>query len=318
MKKTLKIIGIVLGVIVGILLILAAFVHFRGIPKYKVQQVEVNIPPPDSATLAHGEKLAKMICVGCHLEDGKLQGRKMVDIPPVFGEVYSQNITAHPTKGIGRYSDAELVYFLRTGIKRDGKYSFVMNGYPLMSDEDLHAIVAFMRSDDPILEPVDKAQYPCKPSFLIKALTNTVMKPLPYPEAPINVPPKSDQLAYGKYLADGLLGCYRCHSADFTQQDPLEPENSLGFYGGGNTILDPFDGTPVLSANLTPHETGLKGWTLEQFAEAVRFGKRPDGTTMTAAMPPHPELDMEELSAIWTYLQSIPPIDNAVQRAQAQ
>ncbi len=171
-----------------------------------------------------------------------------------------------------------------------------------------------MRSDDPMLEPVDKAQQPCKPSFLIKALTNTVMKPLPYPEKVINVPPKSDQLAYGKYLADGMLGCYRCHSADFTQQDPLNPEKSLGFYGGGNTILDPYDGSPILSANLTPHETGLKGWTFQQFADATRFGKHPSGVSLTAAMPPHPELNEEELRAMWAYLQSLPPVDNTVQR----
>ena len=314
MKKAFKIIGIVMGSIIGIILLLALYVNFKGIPKYKVKEVAINIPPADSATLAHGKKLTKMVCAGCHLDQGKLQGKKMVDIPDMFGEIYAQNITSHPTKGLGRYSDAELIHFLRTGIKRDGSYSFVMSGLPLISDMDLNAIVSFLRSDDPMLEPVDKAQYPTKPSFLVKALTNFVIKPNPFPDKEIQAPPKSDQLAYGRYLADGLLGCYSCHSADFTQQDALNPEKSLGFYGGGNTILDPNDGTPMSSANLTPHETGLKGWTLDQFSDAVRFGKRPDGSSLTAAMPPHSELDDDEVEAIWVYLQSIPLIDNEVQR----
>jgi mono/diheme cytochrome c family protein len=318
MKKTFKIIGIVVGSILTILLILGLYINFKGIPKYEVKEISVNIPPADSATLAHGKKLAQMVCAGCHLSEGKLQGKKMVDVPATFGEIYSQNITGHPTKGIGRYSDAELVHFLRTGIKKDGRHSFVMGGYPLMSDADLHYIVAFLRSDDPLLEPVDEVQPPTKPSFLVKALTNTVIKPMPYPEQEILAPPTSDQLAYGEYLADGLLGCFHCHSADFTKIDPLNPKESLGFYGGGNTILDPNDGSEVLSANLTPHETGLKGWTLEEFSNAVRFGKKQDGTAMTAAMPPHPELNEGEVAAIWVYLQSIPAIDNSIQRAVTQ
>ncbi len=315
MKKTLKIIGIIVGSILGIILILGLYINFKGVPKYKVQEVSVNIPPADSATLAHGKKLTKLICAGCHLENGKLQGKKMTDVPAVFGELYAQNITGHPTKGIGRYTDAELVHFLRTGIKKDGHYSFIMQGFPLIGDKDLEAIVAFMRSNDPMLEPVDKAQYPSKPSFLVKALTNTVMKPVPYPEKAIPIPPKSDQLAYGRYLADAMLGCFHCHSSDFTKLDPLVPENSVGFYGGGNVIIDPNTGAEVLSANLTPHETGLKGWTLEQFSNALRFGKKPDGTSLTAAMPPHAELNDDEVAAIWTYIQSLPPVDNSVQRA---
>lgn len=312
MKKTLKIIGIVAGSILGILLILGLYINFKGVPKYQVKEVSVNIPAADSATLAHGKKLTKLICAGCHMDNGKLQGKKMLDIPAMFGEIYSQNITGHPTKGIGKYSDAELVHFLRTGIKKDGQFSFVMGGYPLMSDDDLKAIVAFLRTDDPILEPVDRVQRPSKPSFLVKALTNTVIKPMKYPDKEIVAPPKSDQLAFGRYLADGLLGCFHCHSANFTKIDPLNPEKSLGFYAGGNTILNPNDGSQVLSANLTPHETGLKGWTLEQFSDALRFGKGQDGTTLSAAMPPHPELNQEEVAAIWTYLQSVPPIDNSI------
>ncbi len=317
MKKALKIIGISLGALIAILIILALYVNFNT-PTYEIKKVAVNIPSPDSSTLAHGKRLTALMCAGCHLNNGTLEGKKMMEIPAMFGDIYAQNISSHPTKGIGRYTDEELVYFLRTGVKRNGEYSFIMSGHPLMSDRDLNAIIAFLRSDDPMMTASEKTQYPTKPSFFVKLLSNFVFKPHPFPEKEIITPPKSNQLAYGKYLADDLLGCFGCHSADFTKVDPMVPENTPGFYAGGSTILDPNDQSPVLSSNLTPHETGLKGWTLEQFSDAVKFGKRPDGNFMTAAMPPRPQLTDEELAAIWSYLQTIPAIDNEVVQARAQ
>ncbi|MEO8484288.1 MAG: hypothetical protein ABI634_18915 [Acidobacteriota bacterium] len=38
-------------------------------------------------------------------------------------------------------------------------------------------------------------------------------------------------------------------------------------------------------ANITPHETGLKGWTEADFFRALREGKRKDGTDILTAMP---------------------------------
>ena len=73
------------------------------------------------------------------------------------------------------------------------------------------------------------------------------------------------------------------------------------------------------SANITlDRETGIGAWTEAQFAEAVRFGKRPDGKALSHLMPPMSMLRDDEVSAIWAYLQTVPPLKNAVQRSVNQ
>ena len=75
-----------------------------------------------------------------------LTGRRM-DEAPQFGAIYSKNITAHPEFGIGSWTDGQLAYLLRTGIKPDGSFLPIMARLPHMSDEDVASIIAFLRSD---------------------------------------------------------------------------------------------------------------------------------------------------------------------------
>ncbi len=190
MKTIFRILGILLGSLVVLLLIGATFIHFRGIPKYPVNAPEVKVEL-DSARIARGEHLAAMVCANCHRgDDGALSGRKLFDIPKMFGEIHSANITQHPVKGIGSYTDGELVYLLRTGIKRNGQYSpTYMPKFVHMSDEDIYSVIAYLRSDAPAVQAADKATVPCKPSLFTKFLTMTpAFKPFPMPEKPIEAP----------------------------------------------------------------------------------------------------------------------------------
>ncbi|HZQ59913.1 MAG TPA: diheme cytochrome c-553, partial [Casimicrobiaceae bacterium] len=69
------------------------------------------------------------------------------------------------------------------------------------------------------------------------------------------------------------------------------------------------------AANLTPDKTGIAGWTVDQFIQAMRTGKhlgvgRP-------ILPPMPwqqigKLTDRDLRAIYAYLKSLKPIDNQV------
>ncbi len=81
--------------------------------------------------------------------------------------------------------------------------------------------------------------------------------------------------------------------------------------GGGNKLLN-LDGETVLSPNLTmDKETGLGEWTEEEFIKTVRFGVRPDGRDAIAfPMQPYTRMRDDEISAIWTYLESLPVIHN--------
>lgn len=310
MKLLLKILGIILGVIVLLILSFVVYVNVRGIPSYEANPPELTVKA-DSAMVAEGARIARLMCVNCHMgTDGKLSGSKMEDAPE-FGELFTPNITHHPNSKLAPYSDGELAYLLRTGIKRDGNYAPPwMPKFPHLSEKDMHSIIGFLRSDDPILEPVDKIQPPPKPSFLAKALSNFVFKPLPYPASAIPEPDTTDMVAFGKYVATAKFDCYGCHSASFQGVDLMNPEKSVGFFGGGNALKNKA-GETVLSPNLTMHdENGIGKWTEEEFIKAVRFGIRPNKPATAYPMFVFNEMTDKECAAIYAYLKSLPAIDN--------
>ena len=313
MKKPIKIVLFsILGVIL-LLFILAMYLNFSGIPSYENKAEDLVVEITD-ARVAEGARMASVLCLGCHgSSDGVLGGAHMSDIE-VFGEIYASNITQHTEFGITDYTDGELAYLMRTGIRKDGQYVPPwMPKFPHLSDEDLFSIIAFLRSDHPLVQPSENNPPDVNPSFLAKMLSRTAFKPLPYPEGPVNAPPVSDRVAYGKYLTDSKFDCFACHSASFKKIDVMNPENSKGYFGGGNTLLDK-DLNEIYSSNLTmDKETGLGNWTEEDFIKTLRFGMRPDQTPLRYPMVPSPMITDEEASAIWTYLQSLPTIHNPIQ-----
>ena len=310
MKKTFKVfLFAILGI--GILaIVFVVYVSTAKIPVYAVDfpDLEIEYTPE---RVAEGERIVSVLCQQCHASpDGKLGGTYMSDAKD-FGEIYTANITQHPELGITDYTDGELAYLIRSGVRRDGQYVPPwMPKFPLLSDEDLYSVIAFLRSDHPLVEPSDMEQPEPDPSFFAKFLLRTSLKPLPYPEGPVIAPPESDKTAYGRYLAVGKFDCYACHSASFAKMDPMQPENSKGYFGGGNILYDK-QMNKVISANLTmDEETGLGKWTEEEFITTLRFGRKPDGTAVQPPMMPAPRITDEEASAIWTYLQTVPKIHN--------
>jgi mono/diheme cytochrome c family protein len=318
MRKTLKIIGILLGVIVLAVGGFAAYIQASGIPSYALDLPESYEVEMDSASIAQGGKLVKQICYDCHSDPktNTMQGKKMFDIPPSFGEVWSPNLT-HPEQGLSSYTNEELAHLIRTGIKKDGKYAPPwMVKLPNMADEDLEDIIAFLRAgDDPILASSDVVQPAPNPSFLVKFLSHVAFKPYPYPEKPISLPDPKDQIAQGRYLANAVYGCFSCHSASFETTDEYTPENSQGFYGGGTEMLDAA-GQKIYSANITmDEETGIGTWTEADFIKAVKWGSSPK-YPVRVPMPKFTTLEDEEVAAIYAYLKTVPVIENEVDRTR--
>ncbi|HMG15507.1 MAG TPA: c-type cytochrome, partial [Saprospiraceae bacterium] len=148
MKKALKISGIILGSLFLIILLFVSWIEFSSLPQYEVYPVAISISK-DSATIQHGRQIALVYCGMCHLgEDGKFSGRHMTSATNPMAELWTANITHHPTLGLGRYSDSELAYLLRTGVKRDGKMAGYFMSSLQMSDNDLTAVISYLRSND--------------------------------------------------------------------------------------------------------------------------------------------------------------------------
>ena len=315
MKKALKIIAIVLGIL--FLLIGGALGYFgsKGFPVYEVDTPSIDISP-DSAMLARGEYIVNLNCSFCHrsTEGGNLLSGRFFE-ENGLGKWYAPNITKDENAGIGKYSNEELAYFLRTGIMRDGKLAApMMPRFNHLSDEDLKSVIAYLRSDAIPVQANSTMQPASKPNLLAKVLANLAFKPIPYPAAPISTPSASDEAAYGKYLSTAMVHCYHCHSASFDTANDLEPEKSAGYLGGGNEIINHFNPEEiVLSSNLTPHqEYGLGAWTEEEFANALRYGQGKDEQAINGAMPKFAAFTDEDVHAIWAYLQTVPILDNEV------
>ena len=317
MKKVFRYLLILIGIILVLAGGFAGYVAIRGIPKYKVENVPNLTVASYPDRLLKGQKLASMLCAHCHLDPntGKFSGRKMEEVPQ-FGTIYAKNITQHTEAGIGRWTDGELTFLLRTGLKPDGTY---LPPYMIklvhMSDEDLQSIIAFLRSDHEWVQPSEVKQPNTKPSFLTKFLSNIgVAKPFDYPKEQIPDPDTTNMITWGKYLANAQLECYACHSADFAKNDNIHPEKSKGFYAGGNKMIGE-GGQVIYSRNITmDEETGIGKWTEEQFLNAVKYGKVPHGKPLREPMQPYSRLTDNEVKAIYAYLKTVPKIKNEIEK----
>lgn len=315
MKRVLKYLAILVLIVIVAIAGAALYINISGIPSYETDIPEYTAAA-DSATLARGEKLVGTLCAGCHMnkESGKLSGGPLFDAPPEFGKLYTPNITQDKTHGIGDWTDGEILYLLRTGIKRDGQYAPpYMAKLPHMSDYDINAIIAFLRSDDPMVEASPVPNQESKPSFLTKFLCRIAFKPFPMPDGPISEPDTSNTVEWGKYLIFNL-DCYQCHSSSFETNNSLEPEKSKGYLAGGNMMLT-MDGKEIIAPNITPDKkTGIGSWTDEQFLNAVKFGSMDNESPLQYPMQAYNKLSDQEIMAIHSYLKTITPVENETNR----
>ena len=149
MRRVLKWIGIVLGGLLVIGLIAGAAVYFlsegRLNATYTVPADSMSFHN-DIEIVAESERLATIRgCTDCHAEN--LGGKAVID-NPMSGVIYASNLTTGEG-GIGdAYTDAELARAIRHGVRPDGTGLLVMPSaeYSMLSDEDVNAIVAYIRS----------------------------------------------------------------------------------------------------------------------------------------------------------------------------
>ena len=314
MKKLFKI----LAVLFLILLISGFTIYFyidQGeIPSYPIEKIDYQASVTPQA-IERGKKLTMMLCTNCHTDPltGELTGTRMLDAPVEFGQIYSTNITQDLQYGIGNWSDAELLFLLRTGIKKDGQYSPpYMAKLPTMADEDINAIIAFLKSNDPLVQPKAVPNQESTPGFLTKFLCKIAWKPFEMPTQAIPMPDTQNTLEYGKYLAHNL-DCFSCHSADFKSNDFLNPEKSKGYFGGGNKTLNK-NGEVILTTNLTPdHTHGIGKWTQDEFINSLKYGQKKEGGTVKYPMQPYPYLSDHEAASIYQYLKTIPALETKIE-----
>ena len=264
-----------------------------------------------AASIYRGKELVFSSCAGCHYNNntGKFIGNRLVDVPGIIGKVYAANLTQSKSYGVPPlYSDAQLRYMLKTGIARDGRFLPYMLR-PNMSETDLNAIVAYLRSGDPAVTPADTVAGYTHLNFIGKIAMNSMAKPLPYKQD-VKTPAENNPVALGYYLVDNL-GCFHCHSKSLTSLNALFPKQSKGYLAGGQ-LLKNDDGGVYMASNITPDkQTGIGDYTSEQFLKALRDGQAPT-RKLHAPMPEYKMLKDAEINAVYAYLQTVAPINHTV------
>jgi mono/diheme cytochrome c family protein len=255
--------------------------------------------------LDRGRVLVYSICAGCHLNhsDNKFIGNRIEDVPGIAGKVYSANLTQSKTNGLPpRYSDAEIKYLLKTGIAKDGRFlSYMLR--PNMSDEDINAIIVFLRSDDPAMAAADTTIGLTHFNLIGKAYMSMHADPVTY-KSVIKTPSENEPVALGYYLVDNL-GCFHCHSKSLTKLNLVNPDQTEGYLAGGIKLKGE-KGIAVIAPNITPDKnSGIGSYTREQFLKAVKDGDAPD-RKLRAPMPKFQKLSDGEINAIYAYIQTVP------------
>ena len=321
MKKTW--VKVVVGLVVALLVLVGGFVGY----------VEANATPnlqfPDAPSPAiaassdpevieRGRNLVHGVahCATCHgdydedhpealFEDVVLSGG--AELRPPFGVFRAANITSDEETGVGAWSDAELARVIRTGVRRNGEISIFMKlAVGDTSDEDLTAILSYLRSVPPVRHEVA----PSEPNFMAFALV--AFSPIPPDdiEGPPHVPDGAEpSIERGSYLANGPGQCVGCHTPP-SSQDMFAPDPTRLCAGG-----EPMEGhgrdsqAEFAPPNLTADETtGVTG-RLTEDAWVTRF--RTVGRTRSGSPMPwenFQRMSDGDLRSLYRYVRSLPAI----------
>lgn len=310
-KKILKWTGIIILLIVAGLYITVLALQNK---KFDAPYPEVKAST-DSAVIARGKELVfgPAHCANCHMAKGleedvlagkevPLAGGYLFDLP--IGKLYAKNLTPDST-GIGRMTDAEFARALRYGVSPEGKAYFDFMPFHNTSDEDLSAIVSYLRSQPAVKNPVPRDEY----NFIGKAIRAFMLKPVgPDGEVPKSIQ-RDTTAVYGKYLANSVANCRGCH----TNRDMMTGAFTGEYYAGGLKFEVPTDSGmySLITPNLTPHATGrLNGWSQQQFIQRFRKGTYYKDSHMPWG--PFSRMSDNDLKAIWNYLQTLKPVENKV------
>jgi mono/diheme cytochrome c family protein len=225
--------------------------------------------------------------------------------------VYSTNITPDRQTGVGAWTDEQIITAIRLGRRPNGERLIPVHPYPVfngMAEEDLRALVAYLRTVPPVNRPNTPKQITVplfESVFLPTWLAAFASKETPPPTAP------TSGLARGEYLVRAVGHCGECH----TPRGVTQATDNTRFLAGAPKGPD---GDPV--PNITPDkDTGLK-WSEEQIAEFLGTGNKPDGDVAGGLMGEaiagtsagYRDLTKEDRLAIARYLKTIPPIKHKV------
>lgn len=283
----------------------------------------------DSAVIARGKYLVNgpAHCVSCHIsgfdnmvaaDEGKevaLQGGLTFQLGPL-GLIRTRNLTPDKKTGIGQYTDEQIFRMMRHGIRPNGMASMpIMMPFWKMADDDMVAVVSYLRSLQPVEHDVPDAEW----TFIGKAVRTftSTFKPIEHPDAPATAPAMAPTIERGEYLVRYVGNCVGCH----TERDQMTYEATGPEFAGGME----FEPWPAFykylnvdttlwmrSPNITPDPSGVfaRFKTVDDFIARFRQGRLIPYSPMDWG--PFSRMSDEDLTAIYLFLYNLKPVQKDV------
>ena len=285
--------------------------QWRILARYRPPEAMLALPEVRStpAALARGEHLVHVVaqCAACHGDD--LAGRVQADTP-LIGRLYASNLTRGRGGLPADWSERDWVRAIRFGVGRDGHALALMPSHTLrfLCDEDLVAIIAYLRS----LSPVDHELPKRRVGPLTRLVIATGLDRDLLPAAGIDREwrrcsgawhpckrgentahgarcsvawhpcERGENAAHGAYLVE-VAGCRVCHGARLR--------------GGLHILSLPGEPPPPDISS----KGAIAGWSRRDFLRVMRTGTRPDGRQLSARYMPfvrYGRMSDEELGSI--------------------
>lgn len=293
------------SLLAGLLTLIAAALLALALIGYSKLNAQFNNPVEDiqvertPARIARGEKLANA-CASCHSPGNQppLSGTNFAakfDFPPM-GRLYAPNLT--PSGNISDWTDGELIRAIREGVHKNGRSLLIMpaGDFRNMSDEDVQAVVAYLRSQPAVGGPTPDN------SFNVLGAIFTNLTDFRTAQQPVGhvATQQAGTVEYGKYMVD-VIGCRSCHGSE------LQGRVETGQPG------------PPAGPNLT---LIIPKWTEAEFMAFFNSGTLPGGgkvpiiTLSSGYSEPRMNWPMvravttdDELKAMYDYLHSLQPIN---------
>jgi mono/diheme cytochrome c family protein len=260
--------------------------------------------PASAEVLARGEYLTKAAdCIACHTvaESGRpFAGGVAFKLP--IGTLYSSNITADPTYGIGGWSDDDFVRAVRNGIGKEGQHlypAFPYTSYTKLSRSDVLAIKAYLLAL-PAIRQANRANnlaFPFNQRWALGFWNAAFFKDRRF----VADPSRSSEWNSGAYLATALGHCGECHT----------PRNlGFGLEHGKEFAGEELQGWRAY--NITPDpKYGIGAWSDAEIALYLTTGYAdghasaggPMGEAVSHSLQ---YLNPEDVAALVVYLRSVP------------
>ena len=306
-------------------LVVLVALAFAALSIYVASRQNLTFNPPypsiaastDTTVIARGRYVVRDLanCYTCHgdtkltaeaLEGAEvpLSGGYQWVVPP--GKFYARNITSDSTTGIGSFSDGALARALRDGVGHDGRALLPFMEMQGLSDEDLQAVISYLRTQPPVHNLVPPHEF----NLLGKIVKATVLaNPVASKGTPPQQTPHGATVENGRYLVESVMLCGTCH----TQRDEKTGAFTGPHLAGSTNFLTSSD--PPLSwspPNITSDpETGKLGHLSEdEFILRFRAGR----------LLPHSPMPWQgfrnvaedDLRAIYRYLMTVTPVHSDV------